>query len=253
MNDAHKQAATALVLAAGRGERMRPLTDVTPKPLLQVGGLPLMGWHLRRLAQSGHRHVVVNTAWLEDQVVAHFGPLWSDPGDPQLKLAITYSQEGRDFGGALETGGGIVRALPLLAEVFWVVAGDVFAPDWSFAQADMAALAASSNRARLWLVPNPPHNPQGDFGLEHGRVLNLKQGDAQARFTFSTLGLYQRTFFTPPVCDVPAGNPQGEPMALAPWLRRAMDLGWVGGELHTGRWVDVGTPERLNELRKVYG
>ncbi len=253
MNEAHKQAATALVLAAGRGERMRPLSDVTPKPLLDLGGLPLLGWHLRRLAQAGHAHVVVNTAWLEDQVVLRLGSVWTDPRDSTLKLAITYSQEGRDFGGALETAGGIVRALPLLAEVFWVVAGDVFAPDWSFSTTDMSDLAQSADRARLWLVPNPPHNPQGDFGLDHDRVLNLKPGDARPRATFSTLGLYKRSFFPPPVCAVPVGNPQGERLALAPWLRQAMDLGWVGGTLYPGLWVDVGTPERLNELRKVYG
>ncbi len=253
MNDAHKEAATALVLAAGRGERMRPLTDVTPKPLLEVGGLPLMAWHLRRLAQAGHRHVVVNTAWLEEQVVARLGAQWTDPQDSALKLAITYSLEGRDFGGALETAGGIVRALPHLAEVFWVVAGDVFAPELSFSQAAMAALAASNHRARLWLVPNPPHNPKGDFGLDHDRVLNLSADDARARLTFSTVGLYKKTFFAPPVCEVPAGNPQGERLALAPWLRQAMDLGWVGGERLTSTWVDVGTPERLNELRKIHG
>ena len=253
MNEAHKEAATALVLAAGRGERMRPLTDVTPKPLLALGGMPLMAWHLRRLAQAGHRHVVVNTAWLENQVVAQIGPVWTDPHDPILKLAITYSMEGQDFGGALETAGGIVRALPHLAEVFWVVAGDVFAPDFSFSKHNMAALAASGDRARLWLVPNPPHNPKGDFGLDHDRVLNMGAGDARTRHTFSTVGLYKRSFFAPPVCELPPGNPNGERQALAPWLRHAMDLGWVSGEVFEQTWVDVGTPERLDELRKVYG
>ena len=215
MNEAHKEAATALVLAAGRGERMRPLTDVTPKPLLVLGGMPLMAWHLRRLAQAGHRHVVVNTAWLEAQVVARIGPVWIDPQNPDLKLAITYSLEGQDFGGALETAGGIVRALPHLAEVFWVVAGDVFAPDFSFSQPDMAALAASGDRARLWLVPNPPHNPQGDFGIgADGSALNLAAG-AGPRHTFSTIALYRKTLFAPPLCDIDAGNPRGTRAALA--------------------------------------
>ena len=247
------QAATALVLAAGRGERMRPLTDVTPKPLLEVGGLPLIGWHLRRLAQAGHRHVLVNTAWLEEQVVSRLGSVWQDPHHPELKLAITFSQEGRDFGGALETGGGIVRALPHLADVFWVVAGDVFAPDLTFSMDIAQGLAASSERARLWLVPNPPHHPQGDFGLAHDRVMNLGSRDASPRYTFSTVGLYKQTFFTPPVCEVPLGNPQGQRCALAPWLRRAMDLQWVCGELFESTWVDVGTPERLQALRNKHG
>jgi MurNAc alpha-1-phosphate uridylyltransferase len=134
MKTGHEAAATALVLAAGRGERMRPLTDATPKPMLTLGGRPLLAWHLRRLALAGHRHVVVNTAWLETQVVQGLGAVWTDPSDADLKLALTYSKEGADFGGALETAGGIVRALPALAEVFWVVAGDVFAPDFEFAR-----------------------------------------------------------------------------------------------------------------------
>lgn len=253
MNTAHDAAATALVLAAGRGERMRPLTDVTPKPMLRLGGQPLLAWHLRRLAQAGHRHVVVNTAWLEEQVVEGLGPVWADPEDPRLKLAITYSKEGQDFGGALETAGGIVRALPQLAEVFWVVAGDVFAPGFEFSKSSMDALSASGDRARLWLVPNPAHNASGDFGLAHDRVLNLKPGTSEPRWTFSTLGLYKKSFFTPPVCELPVGNPQGVKAALAPMLRQGMDLGWVSGEVHKGTWVDVGTPARLDELRSQHG
>jgi MurNAc alpha-1-phosphate uridylyltransferase len=253
MNDGHEQAATALVLAAGRGERMRPLTDVTPKPLLELGGLPLMCWHLRGLAQQGHRHVVVNTAWLEDQVQSRLGQVWQDSKDPNLKLAITYSREGRDFGSALETGGGIVRALPQLADVFWVVAGDVFAPEMAFSMASMAVLSQAPDRAHLWLVPNPDHHPQGDFGLQDDRVLNLKAQEPGARYTFSTVGLYKKSFFTAPVCEVCEGNPQGQRMSLAPWLRKAMDLGWVSGELYRKTWVDVGTQQRLEELRKLHG
>lgn len=232
---------------------MRPLTDVTPKPLLELGGLPLMSWHLRRLAQAGHRHVVVNTAWLEAQVMMQLGPIWQDPQHPNLKLAITYSQEFKDFGGALETAGGIARALPHLAEVFWVVAGDVFAPELDFSMSSMARLKASADRARLWLVPNPPHHPQGDFGLQDDRVLNLATHDPRPRYTFSTVGLYRKTFFTAPVCELTLGNPSGERVALAPWLRKAMDLDWVGGELYPGTWIDVGTPQRLEELRKIHG
>ena len=251
MSTAQLPAATALVLAAGRGERMRPLTDATPKPLLELGGLPLLAWHLRRLALAGHAHVVVNTAWLEDQVLERIGTVWQDPQNPDLKLAITYSQELKDFGGALETAGGIARALPLLDQVFWVVAGDVFAPEFDFSVQAMQRLQQSNDRARLWLVPNPAHNPQGDFGLVHDRVLN--QSEAGTRWTFSTVGLYRKDFFVPPVCQITAGNPEGVKAALAPMLRCGMDLGWVSGELFEGVWVDVGTPERLDELRKRYG
>ena len=140
-----------------------------------------------------------------------------------------------------------------LADVFWVVAGDVFAPDLTFSMDIAQALAASPERARLWLVPNPPHHPQGDFGLAHDRVMNLGPQDASPRYTFSTVGLYKQTFFTPPVCEVPLGNPQGQRCALAPWLRRAMDLQWVCGELFESTWVDVGTPERLQTLRNRHG
>ena len=253
MKTGHEEAATALVLAAGRGERMRPLTDATPKPMLTLGGRPLLAWHLRRLALAGHRHVVVNTAWLETQVVQGLGAVWTDPSDADLKLALTYSKEGADFGGALETAGGIVRALPALAEVFWVVAGDVFAPEFEFARASMDALRASEDQARVWLVPNPAHNPKGDFGLADDRVLNLGPDDPRPRLTFSTLGLYKRSFFAPPVCDLMAGNPQGVKAALAPLLRRGMDLGCVSGEVFPHTWVDVGTPQRLEELRSLYG
>jgi MurNAc alpha-1-phosphate uridylyltransferase len=253
MNTGQPSAATALVLAAGRGERMRPLTDASPKPMLPLGGRPLLAWHLRRLALAGHQHVLINTAWLEDQVVQGIGPLWVDPDDANLKLAITYSTEGKDFGAALETAGGIVRALPLLAEVFWVVAGDVFAPDFQFETDAMTRLSASTDRARLWLVPNPDHNPLGDFGLADDRVLNTGPNSGQPRLTFSTLGLYKKSFFTPPVCALPAGNPMGVKAALAPMLRAGMDLGWVSGQLYSGTWADVGTPQRLQELRRTHG
>jgi MurNAc alpha-1-phosphate uridylyltransferase len=253
MRTGHAEKASALVLAAGRGERMRPLTDTTPKPMLDLGGRPLLGWHLRQLAKAGHRHVVVNTAWLESKVLEGIGSIWQDPLSPELKLAITFSQEFRDFGGALETGGGIARALPQLADVFWVVAGDVFMPDFDFSIQAMAVFSQSEDRARLWLVPNPVHHPAGDFGLVNDRVLNLAPGATGPRLTFSTLGLYKKTFFVPPVCELPAGNPQGVKAALAPMLRRGMDLGWVGGESHAGPWVDVGTPQRLDELRSLHG
>ncbi|EER59236.1 nucleotidyl transferase, partial [Acidovorax delafieldii 2AN] len=166
----------ALVLAAGRGERMRPLTDTTPKPLLQVQGRPLLQWHLQALASAGVSRVVINTAWLGEQIVAHFSHqngLTRLP-DKREQLSISYSMEGVDFGEALETAGGIARALPQLGPVFWLVAGDVFAPDFTFDAAAVQRFAASDALAHLWLVPNPAHNPRGDFGLSpQGLALNL--------------------------------------------------------------------------------
>lgn len=238
----------AMVLAAGRGERMRPLTDRQPKPLLDVRGKPLMQWPMEALARGGFTRLVVNTAWLGEQIDQRFGtaPQW----DGGVGSQIAYSHEGRDFGAALETAGGIARALPLLdAELFWCLAGDVYAPDFHFTQAEVQSFADSGRLAHLWLVPNPPHNPRGDFGIgQDGAALNLPADDPAPRYTFSTIGLYRRELFAPPYCDIPPGNPAGVKAALAPLLRRAMDNGRVSAQLHTGRWTDVGTPERLAQL-----
>lgn len=241
-----------MVLAAGRGERMRPLTDTTPKPLLPVRGKPLLQWHVDALARDGWTDIVINTAWLGEQISSHFGP--QPLSDMRQTLSISYSHEGLDFGGALETAGGIVRALPLLGDVFWVLAGDVFVPDFEFSATAVQDFVASDKLAHLWLVPNPAHNPKGDFGLapdpaHPGRQLALNQ--AEVKYTYSTIGLYRRELFEAPWCDVPAGNPQGVKTALAPLLRRAMETGRVSAELYTGRWTDVGTPQRLAELNAV--
>lgn len=243
----------ALVLAAGRGERMRPLTDSTPKPLLQVQGRPLLQWHLQALANAGVSRVVINTAWLGEQIPAYFSdkngvkPIW----DKRKQLSISYSQEGVDFGGALETAGGIARALPQLGPVFWLVAGDVFAPDFVFDSAAVQAFAASGQLAHLWLVPNPAHNPRGDFGLSsQGLALNLPADDPAPRYTYSTIALLRAELFAPPWCDIPPGNPLGVKAPLAPLLRCAMDAGRVSASLYGGRWTDVGTPERLAELNR---
>ncbi len=236
-------AVRAMILAAGRGERMRPLTDVTPKPLLEVRGKPLMQWPMEALAEGGFTELVVNTDWLGAQVAARFGanPVLAGHG----ALSISYSDEGRDFGGALETAGGIVRALPLLGEVFWVAAGDVFAPGFRFTQAAVDRFLASGKLAHLWLVPNPAHNLKGDFGLSaDGLALN----QAAEKYTFSTIGLYRATLFAPPYSDIPAGNPGGIKAPLAPILRAAMDNQQVSAELYTGDWTDVGTPQRLQQL-----
>jgi MurNAc alpha-1-phosphate uridylyltransferase len=260
-----------MLLAAGRGERMRPLTDTTPKPLLPVRGKPLMRWHLEALARGGFDRVVVNTAWLGQQIADYFKPEAGRQPAPDLaKTAlnqvppdIRYSHEGLDFGGALETAGGIARALPLLcpaeasgasADVFWVLAGDVFVPGFEFSQAAVDRFVASGKLAHLWLVPNPAHNPKGDFGLSAqpgdraALALNLPQDDPQPRYTYSTIGLYHRALFAPPWCDIAAGNATGVKAPLAPLLRAAMAQGQVSAELYTGEWTDVGTPERLLAL-----
>ena len=244
----------ALVLAAGRGERMRPLTDSTPKPLLQVQGRPLLQWHLQALANAGVSRVVINTAWLGEQIPAYFSdkngvkPIW----DKRKQLSISYSQEGVDFGGALETAGGIARALPQLGPVFWLAAGDVFAPDFVFDSAAVQAFEASHHLAHLWLVPNPAHNPRGDFGLSsQGLALNLPADDPAPRYTYSTIALLRAELFAPPWCDIPPGNPLGVKAPLAPLLRRAMDNGRVTAAIYTGRWTDVGTPQRLTELNTI--
>jgi MurNAc alpha-1-phosphate uridylyltransferase len=244
----------ALLLAAGRGERMRPLTDTTPKPLLQVQGQPLLVWHLQALAEAGVGEVVINTDWLGEQIEAHcgtaFGTHHSRRGNHRLE--IVYSREGRDFGGALETAGGIARALPLVeSDVFWLAAGDVYTPDFTFDAQAVQAFKASRQLAHLWLVPNPAHNPRGDFGLSaEGLALNLPADDPAQRYTYSTIALLHAELFFTPWCDIPVGNPGGIKAPLAPLLRRAMDAGRVGASLHSGRWTDVGTPERLAELNR---
>jgi MurNAc alpha-1-phosphate uridylyltransferase len=230
-----------MILAEGRGMRMRPLTDAHPKPLLAVHDKPLMQWPMEALRAGGFHRVVVNTAWLGEQI-DDFCVNWqaSHPG-----TEVTVSREGQDFGYALETAGGIARALPLLGDVFWVLAGDVFVPGFTFAPASVTRFAASGRLAHLWLVPNPAHNPRGDFGLSaEGLALN----QAETRFTYSTIGLYRRELFELPWCEILPGNPLGTAAPLAPLLRQAMDAGQVSAELYTGPWVDVGTPARLQEL-----
>ena len=161
---------------------------------------------------------------------------------------MAWSHEGQDFGYALETAGGIARALPLLGDLFWVIAGDVFVPGFPFSVDSVARFAASDALAHLWLVPNPAHNPDGDFGLSPaGLALNIRDGE---RLTFSTIGLYRRALFEPPWCNILPGNPQGTAAPLAPLLRKAMDAGRVSAERYTGAWTDVGTPERLAQLNR---
>ena len=250
MNTPSDAAIAVLLLAAGRGERMRPLTDSTPKPLLQVRGKPLLQWRMEALLRGGFERAVINTAWLGEQIEAQFGQAFCLPDPTARPLQLAYSREGADFGQALETAGGISRALPLLGDAFWAMAGDVFAPDFAFSQRAVRRFLASDKLAHIWLVPNPEHNPGGDFGLDaqSGLALNLPKDALQQRLTFSTIGLYRRALFLPPWCDVPPGNPEGLRSALAPLLRAAMAQQRVSAQLYTGSWTDVGTPERLARL-----
>ena len=190
------------------------------------------------LAAGGFPDVVTNTAWLGEKIEHHFAD------------ALRYSHEGRDFGGALETAGGISRALPMLGDVFWVLAGDVFAPDFVFSQDSVRRFETGGMLAHIWLVPNPGHNLRGDFGLDAatGLARNLSAESAGQRYTYSTIGLYRKELFMAPWTDVPVGNPAGTRAALAPLLRSAMDAARVSAELYTGRWTDVGTPQRLEQL-----
>ena len=216
----------AFILAAGRGERMRPLTDTTPKPLLLAGGKPLIVWHLERLADSGFRDVVINHAHLSAQIEAALGD------GSQFGLSIRYSPEPP---GALETAGGIAHALPLLGnESFLVVNGDVWC-DWDFRHAH--ALAGSL--AHLIFVANPPQHAGGDFCLD-GETVHYASSGIGPTLTYAGTGVFSPEFF--------ATVPAGAVMKMRPLLDAAIAHGKVSGERHNGRWVDVGTPERLAEL-----
>jgi MurNAc alpha-1-phosphate uridylyltransferase len=219
-----------MILAAGRGERMRPLTDHTPKPLLQAGGKPLIVWHIERLVAAGITELVVNHAHLGAQIEQALGD------GKQFGATIQYSAEES----ALETAGGIAYALPLLGkEPFAVVNGDIYC-DYDFARLPQLAehMNATQDSAHLVLVHNPSHNLQGDFYLHAGRV--LPQGDAQ--LTFSGIGLYRPPLF--------ANISRGSKAPLAPLLREQIASSKVSGERHQGIWMDIGTPQRLDELDK---
>ncbi|MFZ5724568.1 MAG: N-acetylmuramate alpha-1-phosphate uridylyltransferase MurU [Pseudomonadota bacterium] len=223
----------AMILAAGLGTRLRPLTDTLPKPLIEAGGRPLIGWHLEKLASLGIREVVVNHAWLGDVLERTLGD------GASYGVRIDWSREGMP---PLETAGGIRRALPLLgSEPFLLVNGDIWS-DFDFAALPgVRAPLAEDVDAHLVLVPNPDFHPRGDFHLDaRGRV----QADGMPRHTFAGISVLRPQLF--------AGLPEG-PYPLAPVLRTAMAAGRVTGTLHAGRWTDVGTPERLQQLRAELG
>lgn len=221
----------AMILAAGLGTRMRPLTDHTPKPLLEVGGKPLIVWHLEHLRQAGFSEVVINTAWLGTKLEAALGD------GRQFGLRLLWSHEGE----ALETAGGLVQALPLLgADPFLVVNGDIWLR-YDFAHLH-TSFAHMQKLAHLVLVANPAHNPKGDFSLD-GRIFAgvecTARNEGEPSFTFSGLSVLHPRLF--------AGLEPGK-RALAPLLRAAITDEQVTGEYFAGPWVDVGTPQRLQEL-----
>ncbi len=219
-----------MILAAGRGKRMRPLTDTTPKPLLRVGPRRLIEHHLAALAEAGIEQVVINLAWLGEQIPRVLG-------DGQaFGLSIRYVDEG---GHALETAGGIRNALPLLGpQPFRVINGDVWT-DYPLARLP----AVPRGDAHLVMVDNPPHNPGGDFRLSGGD--GRLSPDAGTPLTYSGIGVFRPAFFA----DVPAG-----PQPLGPFLRAAIAAGRVTGEHYAGDWADIGTPERLAALdRRLRG
>lgn len=218
----------AMILAAGKGERMRPLTLHTPKPLLPVAGQPLIEYHLRALAAAGFTEVVINHAWLGQQIEEHLGD------GSRFGLSIRYSPEGEP----LETGGGILKALPLLGEgPFLLVNGDV----WT--DYDLARLRAPlPGLAHLVLVDNPGHHGRGDFRLQGTQVVD--GDDAPGTLTFSGLSVLHPALFD---------GCQPGAFKLAPLLRQAMAAGQVSGEHYLGRWVDVGTQERLAEVERLIG
>ena len=228
-------APAAMILAAGRGVRMRPLTDATPKPLLPVHGKPLIEWHLEALARGGVRRVVVNTAWREAQIVDALGD------GSRWDLAISYSMEGRDHGGALETAGGIAKALPLLGDCFWLVSSDIYAPQFRFSPGAAERFAASGRLARLWLVQNPAFHPRGDFGLDaDGLGLADSAGPDGQRWTYANIALCR--------AELCAAIAPGTKVALGPLLYAGMREHRISAEIYRGPWENVGTPEQLAAL-----
>lgn len=216
----------AMILAAGKGERMRPLTLHTPKPLVPVAGVPLIEYHLKALAAAGFKDVVINHAWLGQQIEDYLGD------GAQWGLSIQYSAEGEP----LETGGGIYKALPLLGDApFALVNGDIWTEfDFSRLRQPLAGLA------HLVLVDNPGHHGKGDFRLVDGRVLDAEAG--ADTLTYSGIAVLDPALFA----DCQPGA-----FKLAPLLRQAMTTGQVSGEHFAGHWVDVGTLERLADVERI--
>jgi len=220
----------AMILAAGRGERMRPLSDVTPKPLLEAGGKPLVVWQLERLVAAGFTEVVINVAHRAEAVEAAVGD------GSRFGASIGYSREAEP----LEVAGGIATALPLLGNgVALVVSGDLYT-DFDYARlasrADAMAGSTAAPHAHMVMVANPGYHPAGDFALVDGR-LSL---EGPRRFTFGNIALYRTSLF--------AGLPRGEKLPMLPLYREWIGRGWVSGELYDGAWANIGTPADLAQL-----
>lgn len=230
---------TAMIFAAGRGERMRPLTDTRPKPLLEVAGKPLIVWQIERLARAGFTKVVINHAWLGEQIEQALG----DGSRYGVRLAYSAERE------ALETAGGIAHALPLLETdgapcVFAAISGDVFC-EFDYARLREPAVrvaAAAQPSMHLVMVPNPPFHPRGDFALDAKGQLSL---DGAARYTFGNIGVYDTRMFH--------ALAPGERRPLTPYYREAIAAGLASGELYEGRWENVGTPDQLRSLERALG
>lgn len=217
----------AIILAAGRGKRMRPLTDNAPKPLLVVGGKPLIVWHIEHLARTGFREIVINHAHLGDQIEAALG------NGERFGVSIQYSREGE----ALETAGGIAHALPLLGEApFLAVNGDIFT-DYDFS--GIESKLGTGMLAHLVMVDNPPQHPLGDFAYDSG----VLAGDGQRKLTFAGIGVYRHNLFS--------SIAPGSKARLAPLLQAAIAQHRVSAEHFCGHWTDVGTPQRLHELNTL--
>lgn len=220
-----------MLLAAGRGERMRPLTDACPKPLLPVAGKPLIAWQLERLAAAGFQDVVINLSWLGEQIESALGD------GVRHGVHIQYSREPWP---ALETGGGIFNALPLLGnEPFLLVNGDVYT-DIDYGQLRLTP----GDLAQLVLVANPAHHPRGDFWLDEAGRIVAAGSEVTERLTYSGVALVHP--------ELLGGAPGGR-FALLPWLEKAREASRLGGERHKGHWLDVGTPERLAWLDAELG
>lgn len=212
----------AMILAAGRGERLRPLTDELPKPLIKVAGKSLIEYHIENLARAGIKEIIINTAWLAEKIHQQLGD------GSKYSVTIHYSDEGT----AMETAGGIINALPLLGdEPFLVVNGDISC-DFDFSTLENLK---DGVQAHLILVTNPEHNPEGDFSLQEGLIKNT----GETMHTFSGIGVYSTAFFA---------EQQSGISPLAPLIRSKSDDNLVSGQLHKGRWTDVGTIERLKDL-----
>ncbi len=217
----------AMILAAGRGERMRPLTDTIPKPLLEVASQPLIVWHIEKLASCGFSEIIINIAHLGEKIKDRLG------NGSEWGVTITYSDEQKE--GALESAGAIIKALPLLGEeTFLTLNADIWC-DYEF---DPHFCLQNDTLAHLVLVPNPPHNEKGDFSLDDGRL----QKSAKEMFTFAGIGYYSPKLFH----KLPYGK-----RALAPLLKDAIQKDMISGELYCGVWHDIGTPQRLKDINNT--